>query len=180
MVAAELEPNEDVLWVDQPMAGRLARKTWPIVLFAIPWTAFSVFWIYAAAGFQVPKFGQVFEFFPLFGVPFVLIGIGMFCSPLWMRFKAVRTVYVLTDRRAIVFDGGRSMKVRSFGPEFLKNLERTQHADGSGDLVFDKIVSYHKNGGSHHQEVGFLAIANVKDVEGQLRKVWQRALPRED
>jgi hypothetical protein len=40
--------------------------------------------------------------FPLFGVPFVLIGLGMLAAPYWMRRKAQNTVYALTDKRALI------------------------------------------------------------------------------
>ena len=37
--------------------------------------------------------------FPLFGLPFVLIGLGMLTAPHWAKRKALRTAYAVTDRR---------------------------------------------------------------------------------
>jgi hypothetical protein len=45
----ELEPGERVEWMDQPIATRRARATISTVLFGIPWTAFSIFWMWGAA-----------------------------------------------------------------------------------------------------------------------------------
>ena len=86
----ELGPTEKLLWSAAPAPGRLARITLPIFLFAIPWTAFAIFWIAGASGFKRPNFGQPAGLFPLFGVPFVLIGLGMLSSPYWARRKARR------------------------------------------------------------------------------------------
>ena len=92
LVEAELAPGERVEWLDQPLPSRRAWSALPVVLFGIPWTAFSVFWVVAASGFKVPNFDHGFGFFPLFGLPFVLIGLGMLSSPYWLSRMAARTV----------------------------------------------------------------------------------------
>ena len=80
----ELDEGETVVWVGRPSTRRMLWRALPIVLFAIPWTAFAIFWTFGAAGFKVPDFQQGFDFFPLFGIPFILIGLGMFSSPYWV------------------------------------------------------------------------------------------------
>ncbi|MDX2200053.1 MAG: hypothetical protein SF069_13915 [Phycisphaerae bacterium] len=164
--------------MEQPIPGRMARMTLPIVLFAIPWTAFAVFWT-AAAGWGTSKAetgAGFFGFFPLFGVPFILIGLGMLASPFWARRNARRSAYVLTDRRAILIAAGwsGSVTVRSFGPDRLTDLRRRQHADGSGDLVFAEDVHRDSEGARHSADVGFLAIREVKAVEGMVRALVQK------
>ncbi len=173
LVESEMQPGERITWMEQPIPSRMARKTLPIVLFAIPWTAFAVFWM-AAAGWGTAKAEDghgLFGIFPLFGVPFVLIGIGMLLSPLWARRNARRSAYVITDRRAILFTAGwsGSVTVRSFGPDRLTDLRRRQHADGSGDLVFAQDIHRNSDGERHSADVGFLAIREVKAVEELIR-----------
>ena len=176
-IDSELEPDEVVRWADQPKPWRFARKTLPIVLFAIPWTAFAVFWICGAAGFKVPDFSKGWGLFPLFGLPFVLVGLGMFCSPLWMIRKAKRTVYIITNKRAIICEGGWGMSIKSFGPEQLTKIIRKQMPDDSGDLIFDYGIwidptgrmSRKPTGFSGINEIGFLGINNVRDVERMLK-----------
>lgn len=172
-VRDELQSGERVTWAGQPMPGRFARRSIGMVLFAIPWTAFAVFWVAAASRFTAPDFSHPFDFFPLFGVPFILIGLGMLTSPFWMRLKARRTVYVITDRRAIILDGnlGRSTTVRSFEPARLGDIRRVQRPDGSGDLVFERTYSIDRRGGRHTTDHGFLAIENVKNVEGLIQQL---------
>ena len=171
MVQDELRSGESLLWMGKPIPKRLAMKTMPIILFAIPWTAFALFWTAGAAGFKFPQFNQGFDLFPLFGLPFILIGLGMFCSPLWMVWKAKRTAYVLTNKRAILFDGGRSTTIRSFYLGKLDKLRRIQHADGSGDLIFDREVKVDSEGDNQTTDHGFLAINNVKKVEDHVRSI---------
>jgi hypothetical protein len=186
-VRAELRAGERLVWVGQPQPGRFARGAIPIVLFGIAWTAFAVFWMAAASGTLFGGFGgnnntpgefrAFFACFPLFGLPFVLIGLGMLSSPYWFRRQAKRTCYALTDRRAILWQASPfgSVTVRSYGPEALDKIHRTEYADGCGDFVFEEAVSVGWN--KHGQRTttttryGFMAINNVREVEELLRRV---------
>lgn len=169
----ELNDQETPLWTGRPTPGRMAIKGLPTALFAIPFTAFAVFWIGGASRFKVPDFSEGgFSFFPLFGLPFLFIGLGMLCTPLWKMRAAKRTLYVLTDKRAILFSGGWRTTIRSFSPGQLQDLSRKQRADGSGDIVFKKEISNtHRSHNMPAKEIGFLCIDNVKEVEDLIREV---------
>lgn len=181
LVDDELDRGELIRWVGQPDPSRFARQAWPIVLFGIPWTAFALFWMAGASGFQLPDPGALepFDFFPLFGLPFVLIGFGMLSAPFWLKWKAESTVYVVTDRRAIVFEGSRSVTVRSYTPDELGDLTRKQRPDGSGDLIFEREVSYTSKGHRRVQERGFLAIQDVREVEDLVEVLAAQRKPTE-
>lgn len=187
-VRGELREGERLLWVGQPRPGRFARQALPIVLFGIPWTAFSVFWMAAASGMLFGGMGKgngAFDLFglifPMFGLPFVLVGIGMLSSPYWLRRMAARTCYALTDRRAIIWEGGwrGSVEVRSYGPEELKKIRRVEYPTGEGDLIFEEMFTFgtdsHGHRTSNTKRHGFLAIDSPRDIEELLRK----ALPAE-
>lgn len=182
-IRSELRQGERLVWAGQPLPGRHARQAWPMVLFGIPWTAFSVFWIVAASGILAggvgPRGGGSFTFlgflFPLFGVPFVLIGLGMLSSPYWVGRMASRTSYGLTDRRAIICQAGwgGSIEVRSFGPAELTRIQRIEYPDGSGDLIFEEFLLPNRNQRGYQnitQRRGFLAIDRVREVEDLIRK----------
>jgi hypothetical protein len=132
LVDAELWNGERVIWTGQPIPSRFASRSIGLVFFGIPWTAFALFWMAGASGFKMPDFSHGFGIFPLFGLPFVLIGFGLLSSPYWMRRKARRTTYVITDQRAIVLAGGvfGSITIRSFDPDRLKDIRRVQKPDG--------------------------------------------------
>ena len=167
MIDAELNDGEQITWIGAPIARRFAMKSIPIVLFGIPWTAAALFWMALTCGFEMPNFNfkDGFDVFPLFGIPFVFIGLEMLSSPLRMIRKAKKTAYVLTTVRAIVFDGGSATTIHSFGPERLTDLQRNQRPDGSGDLIFEYKPSNDSDDAAH----GFLEISNVKAVEDMVR-----------
>ena len=183
-VNAELAPGERVVWSGQPIAGRLARKGLLLSLFAIPFAGFAVFWMVGAGattshftGSDLGPVSWVARLFPLFGLPFLCVGLGMFFSPLWLLRRAKRTVYLVTDRRAIILAPAiwRGVMVRSFMPDRLKDLRRTQNADGSGDIVFTSEWQNTGNQGARSLDVGFLAIPDVKRVEDSIRALVERA-----
>ena len=161
-VERELQPGERISWIEMPIPTFFTPKSTQIFLFAIVWTLFAIFWTYAAAGFKIPEFKagsdtfQVLQFlFSLFGLPFILIGLGMLSSPLFEYRKALKTVYVITDRRAITFEAGWSKRVRSYPPSKLLNVYRKERRDGTGDVIIsiDKWVD--SEGDTRTKDLGF-------------------------
>ena len=92
---------------------------------------------------------------------------------------AKRTVYVVTDRRAVVIRGGwgGNVTVRSFEPEKLTDLRRDERADGSGDLVFGQDVRFSSRGGRSVVDYGFLAVPNAREAEEYVRGLARHAPP---
>ena len=182
-VEDELEPGERVVWAEQPDPKRYARGSWGIVLFGIPWTAFSVFWIAMASGMMwmgVNAGGGppavIGVCFPLFGVPFVLIGLGMLSAPYWARRYAAGTVYAITDRRAILFATGfRSRTVKSYQPAELTRISRVERDDGSGDLILEEYGYRDRDGDRRSGRQGFMGISDVKEVERLIRALAAKA-----
>ena len=183
VVNTELAAGEQVAWSGQPLASRMARKGIILSLVGIPFTGFAVVWMGMALfiGHEFRESGAGFlswipSLFPLFGVPFLLIGLSMIFSPLWMARQARRTAYLVTERRAIIlaprFFGG--VAVRSFMPSGLGDLQRTQNADGSGDIVFEREWRRGSNGRGRSVDVGFLAVPEVKRVEESIRALIDR------
>ena len=183
-VQSEMRDGERLLWTGQPKASRAALAALPLVLFGIPFTAFSLVWMVTASGILFAGINHVdppggfglFACFPLFGLPFLVIGVGMLSSPYWIWRQAKMTCYALTDRRAILWQAGKfgGVEVRSYGQAALGKVVRTEYSDGCGDLVFEEIVSIGTDGDGHRSTSttrhGFMAIRNVRDVEDLLRK----------
>lgn len=182
LVHGELASGEQLLWVGQPRPRRLVVSSLPVLVFGIPWTAFSVFWVAMASGMLIaapannagaPRgFGAFFSCFPLFGVPFVLIGLGMLSAPYWAYRKARRTCYALTDRRAVIWEPSAfgAVSVRSYRPADLTRVRRNQYTDGSGDLIFEEYYTYGNRGSRTTNYRGFLGIERVREIEELLRK----------
>jgi len=95
----------------------------------------------------------------------------MLLSPLWSYLGAKNTVYVLTNTRAIILKKSFSTTVKSFGPDKLKNVIKNIRSDGSGDLFFDKEVTYDSEGDKKVKKIGFFGIERVNEVEDMLREL---------
>lgn len=168
-ISKELEADEEVIWSAQPKPVMFTGPTLGAFLFGIPWTLFALFWVAGAAGFKVPDFRNGFDLFPLFGIPFILIGFGMLSTPWWSYRSQLKTVYLITDRRAITIDGGRSLTIRSYFPSELRDIYRREHKDGTGDVIITRDAWRDSDGDRHMQELGFLRIPKARDVEKILR-----------
>ena len=192
-VEAELDKNERLLWVGQPNPRRFMLQALPILLFGIPFTAFAVFWMVIASGMMFGAAdmmdgfgGGIFACFPLFGLPFLFIGLAMLTAPLWMARRAGQTFYALTDQRAILWEANLwgGVAVRMYRGPDLTRMRRNEYNDGSGDLIFEEYVTlshgpghsdFHGDYGRrvrwNRQQHGFLAIPRVREVEEIVRKV---------
>jgi hypothetical protein len=137
MARAELTRGERLIWADWAQARRPGLAILPPLLFGIFFAGFAVFWMSAAAFInQAADEAGPMRFFPLFGVPFFIIGLWVACSPIVAWLFPRPTVYALSDRRLIAIAGRRSRSVRAFDLEAIREIQRTERADGSGDIVF--------------------------------------------
>ncbi len=167
----EVAPDgESVVWFGQPNPLRLALTALPVFLFAVPWTAFAIFWTFGAAGFKFPPdfSGGIFSYFPLFGLPFVLIGIAMLLSPLFVYAKAFHTIYIITNKSIRITTTGHTKKVETYTANDIDKIERKEKPDGSGDLVFKYDISYDSSQKRRAKPVGFYGIPDVRSVEQHL------------
>jgi hypothetical protein len=166
-VAGELSPDERLVWIGQPRLDLAVRPAYFLVPFGVFFTGFALVWIVVATlitfGIMAPC-----------GLPFVAVGVGLIVSPLWLRAIARKTVYALSDRRAIIWQPswfGR-VTVQSFTAAGLGQMSRTERQDGTGDLVFQV---YTTGFGEDAQTVrrGFMGIDRVRDVEQLVRNTLQ-------
>jgi hypothetical protein len=173
----ELHPGERIRWSGTPVPRWFTPAALAPFLFAIPWTAFAIFWTCGAAGFKVPDFKDGADLFPLFGLPFILVGLGMLSAPLWVRRKAKGTVYAITDRRAIAIEGGWSTTIRSFLPDKLGAVFRRERRDGSGDVLISRRAWRDSDGDAQSDDLGFFSVANPKEIEAMLLELHRSAPP---
>lgn len=170
LVQTELQSDETILWSDTPVARFFTAKSTGVFLFAILWTLFSLSWIAGASGYKIPSLNGPDGLFPLLGVPFVIVGIGMLAYPLVNYRNAFKSCYVLTDRRALTFEPEWTRTtIRSFTPRQLTIVYRKEARDGTGDVIFNAKRWNTHDGKSHSEEIGFLSIAKVREVESMLK-----------
>jgi len=180
LVEQELEAGEIVDWLGQPQWSlwnwsRGNPDQLGLFLFGIPWTAFALFWTAGAAwitstGDRTPFLARLF---PLFGLPFVAVGVGMLSSP-WRSRRVFRnSVYLITDRRVLLFTGGASVNVRSLSPAQLVDVQRQQSRDGSGDVVIH--LRQWPDAQKPPGPVVLKWVPNVKDVEWRIKQLADHA-----
>lgn len=175
-VEREVESGERIEWMEMPVPRYFTPRATGAFLFGIPWTAFAIFWTAGAAwGSSQAEGPGFFRAFPLFGVPFVLIGFGLLSSPFWAYRKALSTLYVITSRRAITFESGmRTTTIRSYPPEGLSDLYRKERKDGTGDVIIARRAWRDSDGDRQSEELGFLRVRDPKGVEAKLRKLAEQ------
>lgn len=173
MVQSELQPGESLQWTGTADAGRSALSALPAAIFGIPFAGFALFWMTAAfrgthamskSASSNPIAG-VFSFFPLFGLPFLLIGLGIVFAPLLVYRKALKTVYAVTDKRVLVITDGRNRTTRSCTPADIISVDHRERAGGTGDVIIrtNSVVPYGNNSLSQ-MTIGLLGVNNVKEV----------------
>ncbi|APE26906.1 hypothetical protein [Aurantiacibacter gangjinensis] len=172
----ELHRGEQVLW-----KGRaIPRTKWMdfgIYLFAVPWTAFALFWTamaFAGVDGMTEEGGWLGYAFPLFGVPFILVGLGMLAAPFLPLYTARNTVFAVTDKRMIELRLGRRLTTKSADGKNATDLHRIESRDGSGTLMVR--VGSHRGSDGDHQIDRFVIgdIESVMQAEDAVREMRER------
>ena len=163
LVDAELNDGETIRWIDQPIPYYFSAGSSIAFGFGIYITIFPI-GLLCEAVFDPPSDNILYALIGilmLMGLPFLLV-------PLWTRQKTKRTVYAVTNYRAIIVQGGFSVfNVTSYYPPDISHLFRKQKANGVGKLCFRET-----NWGSILLiRQGFFNIRNVQEVERLLQEL---------
>jgi hypothetical protein len=171
---SELQPGESLYWTGVADPARAAMSALPAALFGIPFAGFAAFWINAAyhGTHAMHKNGNAFtgafSFFPLFGVPFLLVGLGIILAPLWAYLRGQSTVYAVTNQRVMVISGGSTRSVKSCTPADIVSVDYRERADGSGDIAIRTTAQTRSNNSVSQVTVGLCGVPNVKEVARQV------------
>lgn len=158
IVTPQLRRGEKAVWTERPAPLARAKSKILIFLFGIPFFGFAIFWTSMAA-----QSGEVF--FPLFGIPFLLVGAGLLLSPVWSYVEAKNwLVYAITDQRILIIRTFPMHKVETFAPSDITKAERTTRADGSGNVIFAEDVRQGRRG-TYTVPRGFYGVPEAKRVE---------------
>ena len=108
-------------------------------------------------------------FFIVLGAMFLAAAARMFLAPLLAWWKARRTLYAVTDRRAVLLEATvRHTRIQSFSGDALIGAIRRESSDGIGDLIFEREASRGSKGRTMYRDVGFHKIKDVRFVHDLL------------
>ncbi len=159
-----LDSDEKLLWQGAPATGlRFTGAGAVLSFFGIFFLGFALFWIGMAASMS----GDVL--FPLFGVPFVLVGlwlvVGHWFFDAYMRKK---TRYALTSRRALI---ARALFSRHMESYPILRDSQIRLISGKLDTVHFAQKTYRTKNGTSVRNIGFRYINDGQKVFDLLRKV---------
>jgi hypothetical protein len=163
-LSAALQSGETLLWVGKPSALHVALQNRDalvtagialaalyVVLTAFPFMAISSFLFF---GCGMPWVIALFTLVPLYYI----------ARPVLDYLGAGRTVYAITDRRALIIKpkrGGRVVETyRTSG-----QIERRDLGNGRGDLIFASEIDPRSRRDYRIRKVGFFGVERVREVE---------------
>lgn len=170
-LSRELEEGEQVVWKGMKLA-RVEPKGFLIYLFAIPWTAFALFWMAMAGLFTMGQETDPAAYiFPLFGLPFVLVGLGMLAAPFLSFFQRGRILFAVTDKRALKLSLGRELTVNSVpGTQIVENVRR-ESPDGTGTIDLTLSIDVTGYNGRKSRKMEFGRVDNVFEADKAIRAI---------
>ena len=182
-VERELESGEKIVWLGQPKPYYFSLSIVGPMVFAVPWTGFTVLWMCAASKFKIPDFTDPFQLlFSLFGLPFLCIGFLLLASPILQHRRLKNTVYVITDKYVRIITRGFFKNTNiTHDPEDVANLVCKEKSDGLGDIIFSDcaqpdmpdFISQMVTGS------GFFGITDIANVEKLLKRLAAMAEPED-
>ncbi|MBL4808020.1 MAG: aspartate carbamoyltransferase catalytic subunit [Rhodobacteraceae bacterium] len=167
-----LDDGEKVIWQGAPDAGlHFHARGIMQSLFGVVFFGFSIFWVTMALKGSGPD-GGLGAVFPLFGVPFVLVGFYLVIGHWFFdSYKRSRTRYALTDKRALIAVRVFGKRMKSYPITRSKPITvKEGHMDS---VIFDSVEKRGKNG-SYTVDIGFQYIPDAMDVYKMMRDIQSK------
>jgi hypothetical protein len=184
IIERELSPGERLVWSGQPRGGfRLRAADAFLIPFSVAWCGFAVFWEVMALKIAGKGGDPIAAVFPLFGVPFVIVGLylvfGRFVVDARVR---ERTFYGITNERIIIVSGLFGRRTKSLNLRTLSDISLTERPDGSGTITFGPshplghwFASGAWPGAGQYTAPGFHMIDRAKEIYDVIRQAQKSA-----
>ncbi len=141
----QLDVGEALLWSGRPRQGIVFRPIeWLLVPFSMLWCGFALFWEYSVLfGIGGKGGGSAPIIFPLFGIPFVVLGlyvlIGRFIAD---KYHRQHLHYALTNRRAIISSRAFSRSTVSIELNDVRGLQLDEVGADRGTIHLTEQPSF--------------------------------------
>ncbi len=185
VIESQLASGERLVWSGRPRGGiRFRGADLFVIPFSLLWCGFAIFWEVAATRATAKGGGPVAVLFPLFGVPFVVIGLyfvfGRFIADAKMR---ERTFYGVTNERIIIVSGLLSRTTKSINLRTLTDVSLEERADGSGTITFGPVQYFGRRfpagtwpGAGQYAQPAFDMIERAKETYEIIRQTQKDAM----
>lgn len=148
-LSSELSSGERLIWSGRPRQGLFLRGSDVFMIpFSLFWGGFAIFWEWGVLSSTRHNHGNspahADLIMPLFGIPFVLIGLYLIFGRFFLDKKQREsTVYGITNQRIIIRSGFFARSTKSLNLQTLSDLSLTERSDGSGTITFGPIPPYY-------------------------------------
>ena len=171
LVRKELRTGEHLFWADKADGKIFMLKVLPIAFFGLFFFGFAVFWTgMAYLGTSAAGDAGWFRLFPLFGVPFMMVGFAMVVSPIAARVAGNNTYYGLTEQRLITLRLRPKKSVKSVNLKDVRELELQENDDGTGTILFNRDTVTSKAIHQKMKNTGFYGIGDARQVEAEIAR----------
>jgi hypothetical protein len=151
-----------------------------LIPFSLLWGGFAIFWEVGVltATRSHPTSDPMGVVFPLFGIPFVAIGLyfifGRFFADAAQR---KRTIYAITNQRVIIRSGVFGRTTKSLNLRTLSDVTLSEKRDSTGTITLGPTIGWYSwfqgtswPGMGKYQPPMFDSITDAKNVYDLLRK----------
>lgn len=173
-----LAPGERILWQGRPQGGVVwSGLIDPRTPFGAVFAGFSIFWVATAATLAPRSGGVIGMVFPLFGLPFVAVGLYLLAGRLfWDAYLRSVTHYTLTDRAAFIATAAFGRR-RLERVELQPGMRLTLDEGAPGSVLFGAGPVRFQNGRRQPAGFGFRRIGEARQVYGMMARIVTPAAP---
>ncbi len=136
----ELLSGESIVWTGQPDPSKLFTKGDILLIpFSLLWFGFAVFW--ESMALSIPSEAGLIDFiFPLFGLPFVIIGLHFVIGRFFYKhFKRKKTYYAVTNKRVLIKSVFLNKSIEALFIKDLAVINKVNKSDMTGDIIFGNL-----------------------------------------
>ena len=168
-IKAELQPGEIVRWTGRPsflpvlwsqaftICFGIAFAGLPTIIIADTWIKWTNNEIEPTGGMIITAFVSLF----------MVVGVGITAGGLLEAFGVRRTVYAVTNRRALIIKALLTHRVLAIAPSGMNAFEWHENRNGTGSITIRREV-HHDSDGKNTTTLGFIGTG---DVRGAVREI---------
>jgi len=184
---SELKASESLVWSGVPNARDAAIGAIPeTITGGIAFVGFALLWIVGACSAAVSTPATPQKSFPVLGqlmIASILLMAGLlhFARPLWVYWRALRTVYAVTSHRIVIIRRNGSRGVDSLDPAEIVEVQCRERKGGAGDVRISTNFSARTRNTLARRRWWFYGVPNAKEVVhlvSELKRHRDQALSR--